>query len=77
MFINLSFLNNIMKNNEKESFLVKLQTKSSGTKYSSESLSLPKKFLERIIKKFGEKPVMFKVTMDKKGRVIYEPKFLK
>jgi len=66
-----------MKNNEKESFLVKLQTKSSGTKYSSESLSLPKKFLEKIIKKFGEKPVMFKVTMDKKGRVVYEPKFLK
>ena len=77
MFINLSFLNNVMKNNEKESFLVKLQTKSSGTKYSSESLSLPKKFLEKIIKKFGEKPVMFKVTMDKKGRVVYEPKFLK
>ena len=66
-----------MKNNKKESFLVKLQTKSSGTKYSSESLSLPKKFFEKIIKTFGERPVMFKVTMDKKGKVVYEPKFLK
>lgn len=66
-----------MAEEKKEKYLVKLQTKSSGTKYSSESLSLPKQFFNRIVKQFGEKPVMFKVSMDKKGRLIYEPKFLK
>ncbi|MFA5382376.1 MAG: hypothetical protein WC356_04360 [Candidatus Micrarchaeia archaeon] len=62
---------------KEESYLIKLQSKSTTSKYTSEFLSLPKQFLDKIIKKFGDKPVMFKVSMDKKGRVIYEPKFLK
>ena len=62
---------------KEESYLVKLQSKSTTSKYTTEFLSLPKQFLDKIVNKYGEKPVMFKTTMDKKGRVVYEPKFLK
>jgi len=60
-----------------DSYLVKVQTRVSATNYSSEALSLPKRFLKKIVERHGEEPVMFKVTMDEKGRIVYEPKFLK
>lgn len=64
-----------MKKKKDENFLVKLQSKASG-KYTTESVSIPKEFLDEIINKYNKKPIMFNVSIDKKGRLIYEPKFL-
>jgi hypothetical protein len=55
--------------------LVKFQSKASG-KYSTESVTVPKQFLEKIKAKYGKTPIMFNVSIDAKGRLIYEPKFL-
>jgi hypothetical protein len=60
---------------EKGKILVKLQSKVSGT-YTTESVSVPKQFLDKIVKKYGKEPIMFEVKLDKKNRLIYEPKFL-
>ena len=56
--------------------VVKLQARPSG-KYLSKVLTLPKTLLDEFTKTSGEEPYGFELSIDKGGRLIGEPVFLK
>ena len=56
--------------------VVKLQARPSG-KYFSKVLTLPRTLLDEFTKKEGEEPYGFELSIDKSGRLLGEPVFLK